>query len=188
VRAPLQQARGRSVLFADPYDRLSECSSRECILGSEDNRKPFGILANRSRYFFQSVDLPSSGYEGGYFQFFPVSDEIKGREQVARLKRDRWMGLDAQWARLDFQLFNCNESLFVDFHMFLEIDPSGRVFSDFLLLCFWIFSGRHGMTAPKLNFLLSLSGECKYTILSKISFAAAQDIQIFRAVKCGAGA
>jgi hypothetical protein len=121
--------------FADPfcYDRLPKCSSRECILGSDDNRKPYGILANRSRYLFQSFDLPSGGYEGGYFQFFPVSDEGKGREQVARLKRDRWADSDAQWVRLDFPLFNGDESLLIDFRMFLEIDPSGRV-SPFVLM------------------------------------------------------
>uniref|UniRef100_A0A7S0MB24 Polycystin domain-containing protein n=1 Tax=Cryptomonas curvata TaxID=233186 RepID=A0A7S0MB24_9CRYP len=121
--------------FADPfcYDRLSQCSSRECILGRDDNRRPFGIMANRSRYFFQSFDLPSGGYEGGYFQFFPLSDERKGREQVARLKRDRWMDSDAQWARLDFLLFNSDESLLIDFRMFLDIDPSGRV-SPFVLM------------------------------------------------------
>ncbi len=90
-------------------------------------------MANRSRYFFQSFDLPSGGYEGGYFQFFPVSDERKGREQVAGLKRDRWMDSDAQWVRLDFPLFNSDESLLVDFRMFLEVDPSGRV-SPFVLM------------------------------------------------------
>ncbi len=43
------------------------------------------------------------------------------------------MDSDAQWARLDFLLFNSDESLLIDFLMFLEIDPSGRV-SPFVLI------------------------------------------------------
>ena len=121
--------------FADPicYDRLPLCSSDECVLGNDDNRMPFGTLANRSRYAFQAFDLPSGGYEAGYFQFFSATDQAAGTAQVAQLKHDRWMDTDTQWARLDFPMIIADKALLIDFRMLLDVDPSGRV-TPFVLL------------------------------------------------------
>ena len=115
--------------FSDPfcYDRLARCSEDECILGDGEDRRPFGILANRSRYSFQSFGLPSVGYEAGYFQFFPATDEAAGRAQVAQLKHDRWMDSESQWARLDFPLLVADQALLIDFRLILDVDPTGRI-------------------------------------------------------------
>jgi hypothetical protein len=116
-------------LFSSPYcyDRLPRCPGGECVLGNGDNRRPFGIMADRSRYFFQSFTLPSLGLEEGYFQFFPVSNETAARAQMAVLKKDRWADRDVQWMRVDFPVLGGDEALLMDFRMFVDVDPGGRV-------------------------------------------------------------